>query len=152
MITTLIILLVVFQLKHFVADYLLQTKYMLGKFKDANWHTPLLAHVGVHAAITFGIVTWFGFTCHQHYSSYILERAFAMAMFDGSVHFVMDRVKASPKLLGRFKPLTAETYKDASPEKIRSNTFFWWALGFDQLIHHLTHYAIIAWLLFHMAR
>ena len=28
------ILLVIFQFKHFIADYLLQNNYMLGKFKD----------------------------------------------------------------------------------------------------------------------
>ena len=27
--------------------------------------------------------------------------------------------------------------------KIKSNTYFWWALGWDQMMHHLTHYLLI---------
>lgn len=27
--------------------------------------------------------------------------------------------------------------------KLQSNKFFWWSLGLDQMVHHLTHYIII---------
>ena len=50
------------------------------------------------------------------------------AFIDFTLHFIMDRVKASPNILGRFKP---------------DNKYFWWALGGDQAWHHLTHYLII---------
>jgi len=33
-------------------------------------------------------------------------------------------------------------------QKLRSNTKFWRALGWDQKVHHLTHYYII-WRLIH---
>ena len=62
------------------------------------------------------------------------------------VHFTMDRIKASPNMLGRFKPLTKETYPTANEAAIKSNTYFWWSLGLDQGVHHLTHYVIIWWL------
>lgn len=52
----LIVLIAVFQVKHFVADYILQGKYMLGKFKLVGWEMPLLAHSSVHMAMTFFIV------------------------------------------------------------------------------------------------
>lgn len=143
--TAIIILLIAFQVKHFVADYPLQTKYMLGKFKDSGWEKPLLSHAAVHAAITFTIVLWYmAYTNPTH--PYWKEICFGAALFDGSIHFVMDRIKASKKLLGRFKPLTAETYLAATPKQVRGNTFFWWSIGFDQLVHHMTHYAIIYWL------
>lgn len=29
-------------------------------------------------------------------------------------------------------------------KRIKSNTYFWWALGLDQMVHHLTHYVFIA--------
>lgn len=133
MIATTLVLLVIFQLKHLLADYPLQTKYMLGKFRDEGWELPLLAHVSVHAAFTFVIAL--------HYVD--VGKAVVFAGFDGLIHFVMDRVKASPKMLGRFKSLTAETYLAATPAQIRSNTFFWWSLGFDQFIHGLTDTMIV---------
>lgn len=41
---TLFILLILFQIKHFVADYLLQGEYMLGKFKPGwSFLKPLLS-------------------------------------------------------------------------------------------------------------
>ncbi len=143
MITTLIILLIIFQVKHFVADYPLQTKYMLGKFREDGWVKPLLAHVAVHAGITFVIVLGF-IAITDPNKPHWRAICFGAALFDASCHFVMDRVKASPKMLGRFKPLTAETFHTATPEQIRSNVFFWWSLGVDQLFHGLTD-TIIVW-------
>lgn len=128
------LLLVLFQIKHFVADYPLQNKYMLQKFKpDWGFFLPLLAHASVHAAFTFLISLIF-----THAST-----AFLLGLLDLIVHFSMDRIKASPKYLGRFKPLTAETYPTSSDQQKKDNTYFWWSLGLDQGVHHLTHYLII---------
>lgn len=127
------ILLGLFQLKHFLADYPLQTKYMLGKFKGGTeWILPLLAHVMVHGIFTFLICLLFN-----------PSLALSLAFFDMIIHFIMDRIKASPELLGRFKPLTKETYPTATDSDKKSNVFFWWSLGLDQSVHHLTHYVII---------
>lgn len=115
--TTVIILLVLFQIKHFVADYPLQNAYMLGKFKLVGWERPLAAHAAVHALFTFAIALFF---------NPIL--ALPLAIFDFAIHGFVDRLKAHPELGGRFKP--------EQPQ-------FWWALGADQTMHHLTHYAII---------
>lgn len=135
--TTIFGLLLAFQVKHFLADYPLQGRYMLGKFReDRGFVLPLLAHVGVHAMGTFLITCSFG-----------IAQALALAVFDATVHFIMDRVKASKRYLGRFKPLTGETAPTATREQWRSNDRFWWSLGLDQGVHHLTHYAIIYWVL-----
>ncbi len=136
---TVFVLLVLFQLKHFFADYPLQTKYMLGKFKDYGWEKPLLAHVGVHACFTFLITCYFG-----------IWHAILFALFDAIIHFTMDRFKADSKYLGRFTSLTKETAPTATKEQWRSNNFFWMSIGFDQMIHHLTHYFIIFWLVTHI--
>ncbi len=171
--TLIFALLIAYQIKHFLADYPLQNKWMLGKFKHEGWKLPLAAHAGVHALFTLGIVL-----CVPNTT---LLLAGLLAAFDFVVHFTMDRIKASPNLMGRWKPLTKQEYKEAvrmaalfdnrslSPvvayssqevfndymdsyegrDKLRSNKLFWWALGFDQMVHHLTHYAIIfvlAWL------
>ena len=144
------ILLVIYQLKHFLADFPFQNKYMLGKFKGGNeWILPLLAHASVHGAMTYLIAL-------------MVKPSIAiwLALFDLVVHFVADRIKASPELLGRFKSLSNKEYiscelsleqnglssvipVDEVRKRIKSNTYFWWALGADQTAHHLTHYFII---------
>lgn len=110
-------LLILYQFKHFIADFPLQGKYMLGKFNDGwSWVLPLIAHCSVHAALTLII------------SLYIDPKFWWLAALDFVLHFTMDRIKAWKKLLGRFKP---------------DQQYFWWSLGFDQMFHHLTHYLII---------
>ena len=141
----LFLLLVIYQVKHFLCDFPLQTSYMLGKFKESGWAKPLAAHAGVHALFTYLISLAFG-------ADWFL--AFLLAYFDFVVHFTMDRVKASPNLMGRWKALSPNEYQGAiqSPElfrkALRGNQLFWWALGIDQAVHHLTHYAIIAVLVY----
>jgi hypothetical protein len=143
-------LLVIYQLKHLCADYFFQGRYMLGKFRDHGWVLPLLAHVAVHGAMTFGIAVLAG----------KWQLALPLMLFDSTVHFIMDRIKAGKKYLGRFKALSANEYiqntvlargnPDAqvwAKKEIKSNIFFWFSLGFDQMIHHLTHYTCIAALL-----
>lgn len=157
--TLVFILLVIFQVKHWLADYPLQRPWMLGKFhkEPSKWIPPLAAHCLVHAILTYLICVVLMSTGWYF--------ALMMAAFDFSVHFVMDRIKASPDLLGRWKPLTAEKYKEhhwcvktdlplpewdlkqaESRDAIRGNRLFWHALGFDQMVHHLTHYVIIYFL------
>lgn len=119
MLTTTFTLLVLFQLKHFIADYPLQGQYMLGKFKSGtDWILPLAAHSSVQATGTFMISILF----------VDFNIALSLAVLDFVLHSTMDRIKASPNMLGKFTP---------------DNKYFWWALGFDQMFHHLTHYIII---------
>lgn len=154
------LLLLLFQVKHFLADYPLQGKYMLGKFKKyPDFILPLLAHCGVHAFFTFLI---------SYFSTNSWLFSLNVALFDLSAHFVVDRIKASPNMLGKFKALSKsemlqimridkeimEGYNGCAEnahkrwtmeksEKLRSNTYFWWALGWDQFMHHMTHYFIV---------
>lgn len=147
----LFVLLTVFQIKHFLADYPLQSNYMLGKFKPGwDFVKPLLAHVGVHMAFTFVILLVF---CPWLLWCQIV----GLTLLDGVIHFIMDRIKASPNYLGRFKPLNKDEYqaalwlaassdKDAREKAnklITGNKYFWLSLGFDQFVHHLTHYLIV---------
>jgi hypothetical protein len=52
-----------------------------------------------------------------------------LSLVDFVSHFIMDRVKAGPRYLGRYSDMTRTT--------------FWVALGFDQMFHHLTHMWIV---------
>jgi hypothetical protein len=150
-ITQIFILLAFFQFKHFAADYILQgwpwANYMLGKFTRKGWVGPLSAHCAVHMAFTaFAIV----FIVHKPELTWL-------ALVDGSIHFVMDRVKAHPDLMGRWKPFSGaveyhKAYQEASfgwargIEMMWQNQLFWWSLGFDQMVHHLTDLFVV-WML-----
>lgn len=142
-------LLIIYQLKHLLADFPLQGTFMLGKFKPGwDFLLPLLAHVGVHGGMTLAICLYFA------------PHLWWLALVDAGIHFTMDRLKAGPKYLGRFKPLTGaeyvevvETMEKYSPSaftvyrpakrKLWGNVLFWNAIGFDALVHHCTHYFII---------
>lgn len=134
-------MLLIFQVKHFLADYVFQTEYHLGKFKAGrDWILPLASHCLVHAIFTFIITI--------HFADY--RNALVFSLFDFLAHFVMDRFKASPELLGQFKPLTGPQWMDAKKfgdkKALEHNKYFWFSLGFDQGWHHVTHYIII-WLM-----
>ena len=111
------ILLVMFQIKHFICDYPLQNAFMLQKAQKENWFKPLLAHASVHSLGTFIVVSFFN-----------ANLAFILTIADFVLHFVVDRIKASPNIGNRWgidKP------------------YFWWALGLDQMAHHLINYGFI---------
>ena len=121
---TLFGLLIAFQIKHLLADYFLQGRYMLGKFNPGwDFFGPLAAHAGTHGSMTLAIVCFFdpGF--------------WWLAAVDLVTHFVIDRVKAGPRWFGRFSD--------------KSKPMYWWILGSDQALHHCVHYGIIAVLLYH---
>lgn len=116
-------LLVTFQIKQWIADYLLQTSWMvLGKGRPGlGFVIPLSAHVFVHAMLTLLIV------------AVIDPGLWYLAVLDFSAHFIVDRIKSGSPWLGRVDDPTKQTY---------------WALfGLDQMAHHLTHYVLI-WIIF----
>ena len=127
-ISVLIYLLVAFQVKHWFCDYPLQNQYMLRKSASLadEWVLPLMLHSSVHAVGTFVVI--FLVLVTDTAVRLTLQECLLMAGVDGVVHFCIDRVKASPKIGGRFKPNQPQ---------------FWWALGADQMSHHLTHYVFI---------
>lgn len=159
-----------YQVKHWVCDYPLQRPWMLGKFaKWPAWVAPLAAHAAVHGAFTFFIV-WAFFGWHSAGAVFGLKAALA----DAAIHFVVDRIKASPKLGGRWKALSAKEYGQAlydsktcidftseaswaktgsaraqAQQRLSDNRMFWNVLGLDQMAHHLTHYGIVLWATYH---
>lgn len=112
------VLLVIYQIKHYLADFPLQRQYMLKKVSPRwDFLLPLAVHCGVHAVMTLAIVL------------IMKPELWWLAIVDFAVHFVMDRIKSGPKYLGRYNDI--------------SKTSFWLALGFDQMVHHLTHIYIV---------
>lgn len=104
---------VAFLIKHFLADFLLQTDWMAaGKDRPKGWLLPLAAHAGVHGAMTAALflavappLAWLG-------------------LADMLVHGIIDRLKS---ISTRRSALTPR------------QTAFWWLFGLDQSLHHLTH-------------
>lgn len=102
--------------KHFIADFPLQTAYMLRKVQPTGWKLPLLCHVLVHGALTGAVSLVFVSVTH----------ALLFALLDAAVHFAVDTWKA------RF------THYQISQKG------FWVSLGADQLFHHMTYVGIVA--------
>ena len=111
----------VFTLKHFVADFLLQTNWMAcGKDRPDEWFRPLLAHVGCHALLTLCIVLA------------VAPRLWPLALVDFAIHWLGDRGKT---LVGRWGGWT--------PTDCR----YWWLFGLDQFLHQITNLGLTAALL-----
>ncbi len=115
------VLLVLFQLKHFAADFPFQSQYMLKKVRPGwDFAPPLALHCAFHAGLTLAVVLT------------LSASLWWLALLDFVVHFLMDRIKAGPHYLGRYNDLSKKA--------------FWNCLGFDQMVHHLTHFYIV-WML-----
>ena len=85
----------------------------MGKEQAAGWFLPLAVHVLIHAAATALIF------------ALLAPALIWLAAVDLVVHFAIDRGKG---LLNRAF--------DAAPTK---GAGFWWLIGIDQTLHHLTH-------------
>ncbi len=115
-----LILLIAFQIKHFLADYPLQFPFMYeNKGKATNWTISLASHAMVHATMTFTISIIF--ISIYSFPSWIPWIAF---LFDFITHFIIDRWKATRK---------------GGPD----TSGFWINLGLDQMFHHLVGIIII---------
>lgn len=115
---TVFILSVIYQIKHFVADYLFQHNYMLNKIRPGwDFILPLSLHCMVHAVLTLVICLIYR------------PDVWWLSLVDFGTHFALDRFRSGPKYLGRFNDI--------------NKSYFWWILGFDQMLHHLTHLYII---------
>lgn len=110
----LLIVLVCLTAKHFLADFPLQSKYMLRKTNQKGWLLPLMAHSATHAGMTF-VILW---------SVINIKQALALAALDFVIHCVVDSAKAR---LANYNVFDKR---------------FWVALGLDQMLHNLTYIAI----------
>lgn len=109
----LLFLLVLLTVKHFLADYVWQTEYMLRKSHKTGWERPLLLHSAVHGALTSVILM-----------PPLGPVGLVLGLADLAIHFVIDYWKAQKV-----------THKVLSRP-------FWIALGLDQMLHHLTYLAL----------
>ena len=105
-------------LKHFVADFVLQTNWIAhGKERVEGWQGPLAVHVLCHAGLTLLIALA------------IAPRLWWLALIDLVVHTVIDRTKT---VVGHW----------SGCEKTQAR--YWWLFGFDQFLHQVTNIALAA--------
>ncbi|MEL6201202.1 MAG: DUF3307 domain-containing protein [Pseudomonadota bacterium] len=116
------LLLVALQIKHFVADYLLQNNWMISG-KQSLLALGGYAHAGVHVIGTWIILVFFAVP---------LSFAISIVIAEFFIHYALDYAKV------RLDRVT-------SGEK--NQRVFWAKHGLDQLLHHLT-YVGIAYLAF----
>jgi hypothetical protein len=113
----LIAIFAVLQIKHFICDYPLQTMYQL-RNKGTYLHPGGIIHSGLHALFTT--------------SSFVLvppgvALGFAIVIGEFLIHYHID--------WGKEQIIKRRGWVAAGRE-------FWWAIGADQLLHHLTYVAI----------
>lgn len=114
--TTVFLLLALFGIKHFIADYLMQFEYMLRE-KGIYGATGGIHHSLVHASFTFLILVFF---CTD------ANVLIALALLDFAIHYHVDFFKQQLN-----KNLTT------------ADRNFWVLLGLDQALHYLTYIGII---------
>jgi hypothetical protein len=106
------------QVKHFICDYPLQTHYQLAN-KGTYGHPGGFIHAGIHAVFTipvFLIMT----------PTFLVGLAIIVAEF--ILHYHIDWTKQ--------QVMARAGWVEADRE-------FWWGIGADQFVHHVTYLGIV---------
>jgi hypothetical protein len=112
-------LLIALQLKHFIIDFPLQTKYQWSN-KGKYGHLGGILHAALHGLGTFGILWYF---------TDGVVMAALLGFLDMVIHYHIDWAKVRLNAKMGWGPTT-------HPQ-------FWVLLGLDQLLHQLTYIAIV---------
>jgi hypothetical protein len=113
---TVVILLALFGVKHFLADFLWQFPYMVAD-KGRYGEPGGLIHAGIHGILTFFVLIGFVRS----------EDAVTIALLESAVHYHIDWAKTNLS-----RGLTIQDH------------CFWIWFGLDQTLHYLTYIAIVA--------
>lgn len=121
--TTILTLAILFIVKHFICDFILQSDRMI-KEKGTYGAAGGRDHAAVHAIgttiVLFIALPW---NINSH------ATAIMIGALDGFIHYHIDWIKS--KINKRF---------DLYPEW---DKMFWWLLGADQTLHYLTYVGLI---------
>lgn len=117
---TLLLILTLFALKHFLADFLLQGPYQYLN-KGIYGHLGGVQHSLIHAVFTGAIVAFF-----------VPTFAIIAAAIDYTIHYHVDWAKVQ---INTKYGWGANTHRE-----------FWWLLGLDQFLHALT-YLLLVWIM-----
>ncbi len=87
----------------------------MGKHAKTGWARPLLVHCAIHAALATGILLVFA------------PKLWFLGLADFVVHLIIDRAKG---------------FCVATFNVTMEHQWFWWLIGIDQALHHLTGFAL----------
>lgn len=118
--TSWMIAITVFSIKHFLADFVLQTEYMLGKFnRPPKCFAPLASHCLVHVLFAF-ILFMIPMALEPNRVSSSWDLIVVLLCYEFATHFLVDLAKAQ---YTRANKLTS-AYKA-----------YWVAIGIDRMMH-----------------
>ena len=105
-------------IKHFICDFPLQSFPWMYRNKGTYLHLGGITHAAIYSLATFAILAyWLGLA------------AWVWALIDMLIHYHIDWSKMN--LSAKFNL------------KTDNSEWFWILLGFDQLLHHVTYFAIV---------
>lgn len=107
-----------FQVKHLLADFFMQTKTMLTR-REIFWHGGRAQHAGIHAVLSGVILLVFGTP---------LWLLLALVIGEFVVHFHIDWWKAQHTVKKKLTPADAA---------------FWRGFGVDQALHQFTYIGMV---------
>jgi hypothetical protein len=117
--TSLLLLILLLQFKHFICDGPLQTKAIVDG-KSVYGNRLGLLHAGLHGLGTFAAFQWVTLDW---------KLALALAVADTLIHYHVDFIKEN---IVKIRGWTT------------ANAKFWWALTADQFAHNITYIALVA--------
>lgn len=104
--------------KHFICDFPLQATPWMYRNKGSYLHIGGIAHAGIHGLGTLLAL-----------APFVGSLSLILAAFDLLAHYHIDWAKMNISKRYDLQPNNSER--------------FWILLGFDQLLHHLTYFAIV---------
>lgn len=119
-----IFLMFIFIVKHFIVDFLLQTKYQYSN-KGKYLHPGGLLHSFLHLLFTYVLLKTISLYVGMNYNHSIL----ILSLIDGISHYHIDYLKVKICDKYNLKPDNSETY--------------WHLLGLDQMLHMLIYCYIV---------
>lgn len=100
--------------KHVIADFMLQNAWLaMGKDQKTGWALPLLIHCTIHGVLTTIIV------------ASMQPKLWFLGLVDFAIHITIDRCKG---------------WTVAHFNITQTTRWFWWLIGIDQALHHLTDF------------
>lgn len=124
-----IALLILFQAKHFVFDFLYQPPWQY-KNKGTFGHPGGIAHAVQHGLATWAILVFaVPEFCFDSFNFCIVPGALTLSLIETVIHYFVDLSKMKLNAALGWGPTTTDN--------------FWRLLGFDQFLHQITYVWII---------
>lgn len=116
---SILILLTLIQVSHFICDFVLQTNPYLYRNKGILFHPGGVIHAAIHVLGIIIVFSLWGFP-----NDWLL-----LAIANGFIHYLIDYSKVNICTKFGLTPVNSEMY--------------WILLGLDQLLHQLTYLVIL---------